>query len=48
MRSVYRFDASPRSAQRVVAGSAADEVVVITVYEPAPLVWDAGFKRRRR
>ena len=25
-----------------------DETIVITVYEPNPLLWDASFKRRRR
>lgn len=33
----------------VVTGSASvDELVVITVYEPDPLLWDDGFRRRRR
>jgi hypothetical protein len=33
----------------VITGSAADdELVVITVYEPDPLLWDTGFRRRRR
>jgi hypothetical protein len=33
----------------VITGSAADdELVVITVYEPDPLLWDSGFRRRRR
>ena len=32
----------------VVAGSGDDDLVVITAYEPDPLLWDAGFRRRRR
>lgn len=33
----------------VVAQNVADdETIVITVYEPDPLLWDATFKRRRR
>jgi hypothetical protein len=33
----------------VVAQNAADdETIVITVYEPDPGLWDAGFRRRRR
>jgi hypothetical protein len=33
----------------VITGTADDdELVVITVYEPDPMLWDAGFRRRRR
>jgi len=32
------------SAQNVAEG----ETIIITVYEPDPLLWDASFKRRRR
>jgi hypothetical protein len=31
----------------VVAASAEREIIVITVYEPDPAQWDAGFERRR-
>jgi hypothetical protein len=32
----------------VAQNVAEDETIVITVYEPDPLHWDASFKRRRR
>jgi len=25
-----------------------DEIIIITVYEPNPFLWDASFRRRRR
>ena len=38
-----------RPLHLVVAQNVAqDETIVITVYEPDPLFWDASFKRRRR
>lgn len=32
----------------VADNSQDDEQIVITVYEPDPLLWDAGFKRRKQ
>jgi hypothetical protein len=32
----------------VVSAIAEHEIIVITVYEPDPALWDSGFERRRR
>jgi hypothetical protein len=41
-----RFTTVDRRAD-LVAASAEDAIIVITVYEPDPDQWEAGFERRK-
>jgi hypothetical protein len=46
-RLVLGWSASRPLHVVVAQNDADDETIVVTVYEPDPFLWDAGFRRRR-